>query len=56
MLWAFFTFMFLGGVLEVPGLLALFLAVCVYINQKNKKRCKQTCRHTYNCNKYYSYK
>ena len=38
MLVAFFTFIFLGGFLELPLLLALFLAVCVYINRKNKQQ------------------
>jgi len=57
MFWAIATFLFFGTMFKgFPPLLALFLAVCVYINQKNKKRCKQTCHHAYDCNKFYTYK
>jgi hypothetical protein len=39
MLMAFITFMFFSLIWNAP-LLAIFLAVCVYINEKNNKKCK----------------
>ena len=43
-------FMFFGLVFEMPPLLALFFAVCVYINVKQKKKCINNCNHNKNCN------
>ncbi len=53
---AIVTFLFLAGVLGCPLIVAFFLGACVYVNQVNKKKCRTNCKHTNDCNKYYSYK